>query len=95
MRNSISLLEHDVMESIEISKRELKYNPIRFLQMIRQYGVHATIKKLIASKQPSEGYIRLFSEGRTELSIEYLVVKYADIFEEDEVMYCKELLNIK
>ena len=93
MTNSMSLLERDIMDSIEISKSELKYNPTRFLQMIREYGVHTTIKKLIANRQPSEGYIRLFSEGRKELSIEFFVVKYAELFEEDEVAYCKELLG--
>ena len=95
MSNDLRLLERDIMESIEISKRELKYNPTRFLQMIQRHGVHTTIKKLIANKQPSDGYTRLLLEGRKELSIEFFVVKYADLFDESEVAYCKELLGTK
>ena len=91
----MGLLEHDIMEGIETCKRELKYTPTRYLQMIKEYGVHSTIKKLIANRQPSEGYVRLLLEGRKELSVEFLVVKYAELFEEDEVIYCKEILDEK
>jgi len=86
-------LERDIMDGCETAKRELGYNPTRFLQMVQQYGVYQSIKKLIAKREPSEGYTRLLLEKRTELSIEFHVVKYAELFDEDELQYCRGLLE--
>ena len=95
MSNNIKHLERDIMDCYEICKRELGYNPIRSQQMIKEHGALNTIKKLISKREPSEGFTTLYLAGRTELSFEYHVVKYADLFEEGEVLYCKEVLGIK
>lgn len=95
MTDTMKLLERDIMEGVETARRELGYNPTRFLQMVNQYGVYQSMKKLVAKKEPSEGYIKLLLHQRTELSVEFHVVKYAELFEEDEVIYCKELLGIE
>jgi len=95
MPNNINSLERDMMNSCETAKRELGYNPTRFLQMTQKLGVYQSIKKLIAKREPSEGYIKLLLHQRTELSIEFHVVKYSVLFEEDEVIYCKDLLGIE
>ena len=95
MSSLMKSLEKDILEGVETAKRELGYNPTRFLQMVRQYGVYDSMKKLIAKREPTEGYIKLLLHQRTELSVEFHVVKYAELFEDDEVRYCKELLGEK
>ena len=93
MTSLMKSLEKDILESVETAKRELGYNPTRFFQMVRQYGVYDSMKKLIAKREPAEGYITLLLNDRKELSIEFHVVKYAELFGDDEVRYCKELLG--
>jgi hypothetical protein len=51
---------HRAMISIyETAKRELGYNATRFLQMISEHGGLATVRQLLWSEAPSEGFTTL------------------------------------
>ena len=92
--------EEELREKMIQAKKECKYNPTRFNQMLAQYGGVETARRLIASAQKtgnlSEGLSTLWSCGRLDLSMEESVCKpeYAALFSETEIMYCKNILRI-
>ena len=83
------------------AKKECRYNPTRFNQMLSQYGGVETAKRLIASEiasgNPSDGYTTLYLCGRLDLTMEHSVCKpeYQMLFTIEEINYCKQLLEAK
>ena len=71
--------EEELREKMIQAKKECKYNPTRFNQMLAQYGGVETARRLIASAQKtgnlSEGLSTLWSCGRLDLSMEESVCK--------------------
>ena len=82
------------------AKKECKYNPTRFNQMLATYGGVETAKRLISNARKtgntSEGFSTLFLCGRLDVSMEDSVckVEYASLFTDEEIAYCKEVLGI-
>lgn len=83
------------------AKKECKYNPTRFNQMIAKWGGVETAKQLISSGLrtgfPSDGYTMLLLCGRLDLTMEHSVCKpeYQALFTQHEISYCKSLLEAK
>ena len=92
--------EEELKDKMVKAKKDCKYNPTRFNQMLARYGGVATAKQLIGNSirtgHTSEGYTTLLLCGRLDLSMEDSVCKsvYAPLFSEEEISYCKELLNV-
>lgn len=92
--------ETELRNKMLLAKKECRYNPIRFNQMLEQYGGVAAAKRLIQSAKETgvipTGYARLLEEGRLDLTVEHSVCKekYQPLFSPDEVNFCKELLGI-
>lgn len=93
--------ENELREKMLSAKRECKYNPTRFNQMLAQYGGVETAKRLIAigmvTGSTSDGYTTLYLCGRLDLTMEHSVCKpkYRDLFTAEEVYYCNSLLGAK
>lgn len=93
--------ENELKDKMVRAKKECKYNPTRFNQMLAQYGGVETAKRLIANGiatgMPSDGYTTLFLCDRLDLTMEHSVCKpeYRDLFTEEEVYYCISLLGAK
>ena len=91
--------EEELMDKMLRAKKECKYNPTRFNQMIARYGGVETAKQLISSGlrtgHPSDGYTTLLLCGRLDLTMEHSVCKseYKELFTECEISYCKSLLE--
>jgi len=88
-----SKLRNELEHRAFLAKIECKYNPTRFLQMLNQYGAKETVKRLI-SEQASDGYTRLYLEGRLDLSIEATILEepYRQLFSKEELEICREKL---
>lgn len=84
----------ELIEKCRISKEECGYYPSRFIQTIAQRGGVETARFLIAKAGISDGFEKLQSLGRLELSMEATVVepRFAPLFTDDEVNYCFDLL---
>ena len=81
-------------------KKGYNYNPIRFLQMLDQFGGVETAKRLIKKSKDSgrisDGFTRLAYElGRRDLTMEYVILKpeYSKLFTPEEIDYCKSVLG--
>ena len=93
--------ENELKDKIIKKKKECKYNPTRFNQMLAQYGGVETAKRLIANGiatgTTSDGYTTLYLCERLDLTMEHSVCKpeYQDLFTTKEIRYCKNLLGAK
>ena len=82
-----------------MQKKECRYNPTRFNQMIAKYGGVETAKRLIANAlqtgNTSDGFATLCLCGRLDLTMENSVCKpeYQSLFSPEEIAYCKEVLG--
>lgn len=93
--------EAELIYKMQCAKKECKYNPTRFNQMLAQYGGVETAKRLIRTEmetgQTSDGFGTLFLSGRLDLSMEDSVCKeeYQSLFSKQEIDYCRGLLGKK
>lgn len=93
--------ENELKDKMMRAKKECRYNPSRFNQMLSQYGGVETAKRLIASgrasNSASDGYTTLYLCGRLDLTMEESVCKteYRNLFAQEEVDYCASLLHSK
>lgn len=91
--------EEELKDKMVRAKKECRYNPARFNQMIARHGGVATAKQLIENSirtgHTSDGYTTLLLCGRLDLTMEDSVCKskYKQLFSEQEISYCRELLN--
>lgn len=91
--------EEELRDKMVVAKKECKYNATYFIQMLNEQGgvktAKALISKALQTGNPSEGFTRLFLEGRLDLSMEDSVCKleYQELFEQFEIDYCKKALG--
>lgn len=91
--------EKELLDKAQEAKAKYKYNASYFCQMIGKDGGVATaknlIEKAIRTGDPSEGFVKLLMLGRLDLTMEDSVCKeeYTCLFTEEEIRYCKALLN--
>ena len=99
MDKFILQFEEELRDKMFLAKRDCKYNPTYFIQMLNEIGGVETAKKLITKAiqtgNPSDGFTRLLLEQRLDLSMEASVCKeeYHILFTEDEIAYCKKVLG--
>ena len=91
--------EEEIRAKMLHAKKECRYNPTRFNQMIAKYGGVETAKRLIANAlqtgNTSDGFTTLCLYGRLDLTMENSVCKpeYQSLFSPEEIAYCKEVLG--
>lgn len=90
--------EEEIRDKMRRAKKECKYNPTRFIQMLAEYGGVKTAKKLIEDAIKGEtldGFTTLLICGRLDLTMEDSVCKpeYQSLFSPEEIEYCKKVLG--
>lgn len=90
----------DMLNGCQTLKKECKYNPTYFLQMVREHGGVKTAKLLLQSSDVQEGLMKLWELGRLEMSMENVVLqaKYQSLFTDAERKIARlrlEKLNYK
>lgn len=90
--------EEELKDKMFRAKKECKYNPTRFNQMLAEYGGVETAKRLINNAMTtgtvSDGFTTLCLCNRLDLSMEHSVCKieYESLFTPEQIAYCKEML---
>lgn len=74
---------------------ELKYFPNRFKSMLDADGGFQTVKRILASGKPSEGFQKLWELGRLDLTCEAIIVetKWRPYFDQDLLDRAENLLR--
>lgn len=99
MKKLAHQFEEELKDKMLRAKKECKYNPTRFNQMLARYGGVETAKRLIdvaiQTGNASDGFTTLLICGRLDLTIEHSVCKqeYAPLFSERHISYCKSVIG--
>lgn len=89
-------LHEDMLDIYKKAKKEAKYNAIRFLQMVVEFGGLETANKLINAENVSEGYTALWERGMLNLTVEALIYeneKYHSLFTKEQYEKCIKRLK--
>jgi len=87
---------HNAMVDIyRRARTECRYNAIRFLQMLTDYGGLGTAKRLLASDEVQYGFTELWEHGRLDLTVEAHVLQpeFRDLFTDVELQRAKSRLT--
>ena len=84
-----------VVDIIERSRAELRYNPRYFRVMVTQYGALGAARRLLAAPAVSDGFVTLWERQRLDLTVEALVVdpRFAHLFTDDEREVARKRLD--
>ncbi|WP_339695860.1 hypothetical protein [uncultured Marixanthomonas sp.] len=93
--NLILEFETDLRSKINEMKNKKIHNPSLFLNMANEEGWYEATKKLISKPKNTTGFTDLLLKGRTDLSLESLVVqkKYNSLFSNEEIKMCQSRLS--
>jgi predicted ATP-grasp superfamily ATP-dependent carboligase len=76
--------------------REFGYNPTYWEKMVSDQGAVGAAKQLLKGSRASDGFTRLWEEGRLDLSVEFYILlpKYADLFAREERVEARRRLEL-
>lgn len=79
-----AMFEQVLLEAVDQAKA-FDYHPNRFVAMIRSKGPFQTVKDIVASAKPSDGFNELLMAGRMDLTCEAIIVQteWRTFFDED------------
>lgn len=86
---------HDEFEATIPKVKAKGLRPTKFISMLNEYGGYETAKKLIGTREASQGFADLLMKGLSHLSVESIVLqdKYKPLFTEEELKICRERLE--
>ena len=78
---------HQAMLGIYEQAVQIGYRPTYFLRMVEEQGGLQAAKRLLQGDTPSEGFVRLWELGRSDLTVESLVLRepWCKLFSADEL----------
>lgn len=74
----------DMERGIATLQREIGYNASRWRQMVHDHGGVGAARQLLRGRDVSDGFTRLWEAGRLNMSVEWFVLVYDDLFADDE-----------
>ena len=87
--------EREVLEDCRFLSREHRYTPTYYMKMVQEHGAVKATKILLASKQPAEGFVKLWDLKQLELSVEAKALKriYQPLFSHEELRAARKRLD--
>ena len=81
-------------ENCGLAEKEYGCKMTRFLQTIERFGIVRTAQEIFRKGRTSDCFNKLAEAGHLELTMEATIVKgeYAELFTDEQVNYCYELL---
>lgn len=84
----------ELIKKYEAAQKQCECKVVRFLQTIAKFGGVKTAKEIIRKSRVSDDFETLKEAGLMGLTMEAMVidVQYGDLFTDDEVNYCYDIL---
>src|SRR2546422_1730479 len=78
--------DQEMCDTYTKAAKEIRYHATAFLHMMNEHGGVQTAKLLLQSNEISDGFTKLWQEGKLDISAEALVLKpeYAPLFSAEE-----------
>jgi hypothetical protein len=67
--------QREMVEGTALLKKEIGYNPSRWMQMVGAHGAVEAAKRLLAGPRASDGFTTLWEAGRLDMSVEFAILK--------------------
>jgi hypothetical protein len=85
----------ELVAGAERLKREIGYNPTRFMQLVGELGGPEAARHLLRGRDASDGFTTLWEHGRLEVSVEAfaLLPWYRVLFGEDQLATAERRLT--
>jgi hypothetical protein len=85
----------NVLNAAIAQAKQLGYYPTRFVGMIASKGAFQTVKDIVASGKPSEGFEKLVLYHRTDLTCEAIIVEteWRSFFDDDLLQIAQDRLT--
>jgi len=95
MNNLEHKFNEDMRQIYMRTKKEIKYNATRFIQLVSEKGGLLAAKQLIAKDGGTYGFEVLWENKRLDLSIEAYVLRheYRELFSDEEIAMCRNRLK--
>jgi hypothetical protein len=86
----------EMLRGVQRCKTEIGYHPQYWLQMVAEYGGVDAAKRLLQGDRASDGFTRLWEEGRLDLSVEFFVLmpRYEELFTSQERAEARRRLEL-
>lgn len=86
--------QEELIQKCEVAQKQHGCRMVRFLQTIEKFGAVKTAKEIMRKGRTSDEFEKLAEAGQVKLTMEAMIVdaKYGDLFTDDEVNSCYELL---
>ena len=86
---------HREMRRIYDEAKEFGYYPTYFLGMVAERGGLSAAKHLLSGSKLSDGFVRLWEEGRLDISVEALATRdpWSTLFTREELTEAKRRLD--
>jgi hypothetical protein len=85
-----------VVAAAQQCRDDFGYNPTYWLRMIQEHGSVDAAKRLLRGPRASDGFTRLWEEGRLDLSVEFFVLmpEFSLLFSEEEQTEARRRLEL-
>ena len=80
-------------ELLERRKEVLGHPSTRVIQMVSNYGAVEAARRIINIPQDTTGLVELWEKRRLDLSIQTLVLRFPDLFTDEEMGKAQETLE--
>lgn len=83
-----------MLSAVARMKRELSYNPTRFIQMVADHGAVGAAQVLLKGRDASDGFTTLWEHNRLDMSVEATVLLpwFEDLFTTKEIATARRRL---
>ena len=83
----VGALDTALFTLIERCRTELDYHPLQLKAMAHQHGALGAVRRLVMAPTPSDGFVRLWTADRLDLTVEALVLddRFSSLFTEAEL----------
>lgn len=92
--NAEAAFSAEIREGTERLKREINYNPTYFNRMVGEHGPIEATRRLVIADTVSDGFTKLWENGRLAMSVEALAILpwYASLFDLDVIQRARQRL---
>ena len=86
--------QEELIKNCELAQEKCGCRLVRFIQNVERFGAVKTAQEILRKGRLSDGFEKLQEAGLLELTMEALMIdkKYAELFTDDEVNSCYEIL---
>ncbi len=88
-------LRTNFISAYKTAQKECNFKSPIFIRMLNEHGAYETAKRLTNTSQWQKGYEKLASLGRTDLTVEHIILQeeYLSYFSDTQILNAKKKIS--